>query len=350
MMFVAGVAWDTPKRLGPASGPHPGGFWSARARRGAFNSFALVVSALLTGSAYSDSGSLAAFRKEYAVGAAALEGFYGKLRIRAVHTYDSVRRRTELDLLSAGTRSRLVSRVVEAADGDEIGYSVVSVVSDELPFLLSRPSNGEQYTVGDARDLASRVEYNRTGAAPLFAPYCFYEVRILDLLVDDNFKIIGVSTVENGDDRLKQVRVDWEQRTSEPYRSTGWFLFAPNLTWALLEFENRRQGSSDATASCLRATLRYEGQIGPYPLVKAIEYWAEAKCGSGERKNVERFDIEEISQAEAKPDDFSPQAFGVRGLEPHRAASRVWMMLALGIALIALAITIRVTRRKAPQQ
>ena len=147
---------------------------------------------------------------------------------------------------------------------------------------------------------------------------------------EPTFKV-GKVTAEDRDKR-GLVRVEWA--TTQPVRRAGWFIFAPDESWALHEFtwklnDNPQQG----------VTVSYGGKVGNIPLVKQVRTWIAHPRAGEHGKGISTIDeVVDLTPGPLPAEFFTAAHFGATlPVEPRNA--RPWVFTT-ALILLVTAVTL----------
>jgi hypothetical protein len=221
-----------------------------------------------------------------------------------------------------------------------------TVAKPGMTFHVKLPQVDGKYLADEinTQNYKAFVERIRLGAKLPFAPYCFYEDTILDFLSEDAVTIEELEDFEEADARRVRVRYRalYPNIGGKKIEFFGWFLFAPDDGWVLLEFQ---RGGKSQKSPHLHCRLTYGEKISSIPVVEKVEYWRT----EGEERTVQAtFVAKDVVFEPADPKQFTLQAFGIPdalGLgEERRSVSRL-VIVVVNIAIVLILIAFALKRR-----
>jgi len=316
----------------------------------------LILSALLLaveGARASNMPNKEEFLAAYEPAVTKLIDFYGKLEITATcrrinwASYaDSGGRRTlKLVFRANGNRYRIDETQAEQNADTAAQPARVRVVSPKRCFSAERKSpTGDYVLTLLSTNYVQRLEAIRASCYLVAAPYGFLETTVPDFLRQAEVEITGVEQFQQAGEQLTRVCFAFhlDGRTRH-----GFFLFSSNRAWALRGYYYGWEPWTDSgDIKGLRAKIEYKGEHEGIPLLARAEYWLDDST-TGERKNIEIFEIEEIRIGPVPEGEFTLAAVGIPDTSAHsRVRPALWCVLtALGLLFGALLVAKLAKRR-----
>jgi len=279
------------------------------------------------------------FLAEYEPSALKLADYYSNLRMRfAVSEQDFPSRKDRVDYeivyMANGSLYRLDSPNRDSTGNLVPGSRFVRVVTPELSFIVSKRANDAIYSIHTIdQDYSTMLETLRLNAKAPFAPYCFYETFIPELIKKKTCKIRAPVKIPGKD----LMKLDFElQLPGKLGLLVGWMLFAPGDCWALQEYACGTSGRFP-NEDCSRCVVVYDGKDAEIPIVKQVEQWVENR---EKRTRIISLKVLEMRPGPVPASEFTLDAFGI---QIGKATSNRWLLLyvLLGILATFLALVFR---------
>jgi hypothetical protein len=266
---------------------------------------------------------------EYAPAAQQLEQFYTHLQMTERQTRgdkNRVYRYRSNGPLFRIDRIDPEGRIIRAA-----------VNTPQWRFQVSRNDSGAFFlTTANSEGYESMEGLLRSNVKLPFAPYCIIDQSVVDFLSAPECKVSKVTEVTRAGKRL--VQVFWERAVPLQARQfSGWFLFARDEFWVLLEYEFGGQRD--------RCSIHYGEKVDGIPLVKRVEYWRDV---GGKRMAQYETEATDVKLGPAAEEDFTTAAFGLPEIQATGERTRPWLLPLGVLGLIASAILAFLARRSMP--
>jgi hypothetical protein len=214
-----------------------------------------------------------------------------------------------------------------------------AMVAGPYGFRVKKEPGASQFALDEATVNPKRVtEYIRANGRACFAPYSFLGADILELFSGEDFYVKEMSQIQNGNTKL--VKVSWGRRPAAFSSWSGWFLFSPDQSWALQDYDWRSLKADYSS----RAKLEYHGQEGNIPLLRKVLY--ENVGDAGGLLKAETYEIGQITPGSIAEGEFRLTAFGLPepGWAPPPRTS-YWYLWFIAIAAVSLIVGVYLLRR-----
>lgn len=284
------------------------------------------------------------FLNEYAPAAKRLEEFYTHLQMTVTETTP---RSGEGDSGSVVTRRFFANGSLLGVRNDSVQGAVsgTTVAGPDLTFHVKLPRPDGKYLADEinSQNYKGFVTRIRLGPKLPFAPFCFYEDTILDFLSEDAVTIEGVDDFRDGNDRRVRVlyRAFYPNVGGKDVEFFGWFLFAPEDDWVLLEFQ---RGGKSPESPHLHCRVTYGEKSGAIPVPEKVEYWRT----EGEEHVVQAlFVASDVVLEPADAKQFTLQAFGIPdalGLGEQRRGVSTLTIVVVNVAIVLIVIGVVLKR------
>jgi hypothetical protein len=295
---------------------------------------------------------IANFQDEYPAAAARVEEAYGHATILTTETYrdpdGSITLVTENEYLREEEFVRIVTEVVQSTNPEApVGTITASGGSAESYFKAGKDANASEFVIHLLKPTANFDLIFRDNARPVFAPYCIFNLRIIDYLNYPGVRILSATKMNLDGREAIAILTEWrfQEPDSPPDLIHYRFYFQPD-TWALLGFTLYTE-PQDPGASVDQHRLSYEPGSDPSRLA-TLEIWAESPLNPDEGRSKQGgmfYKIKSIEFGEIPKEEFTLAALGIE--EPVMAGSGTsipWVIinviifggLGIGFALLAV--------------
>ncbi len=270
---------------------------------------------------------------------------------------------TEIQDLAFMSRLPEMARVVAQLPDSKLNDEFVTCFNARYGFRLAKGKGQSALAVKSVDpDREEEVSDAFRFLMPyLGAPYSVMHLRLPRYVSLPTFRIVDVSPVSSGGNRLVRITFDLSLRVNEKNTSggyEGWFVVSPDERWVVREYEYRpKKGKVKWTGS-----VEYQGGSDDYPFLKRVT--TKSALLDGTDSVTETYDFREFRFAEVPENEFTLSAFGMpelldppggekagsasgrpSGTTPSAAVSRtsnawVWYV-AIGFGSLAAAIALK---------
>lgn len=273
-----------------------------------------------------------------------LRDFYGKITMRANYfTHDAKTGNKVLqgELVFKSNASLLRLEGAWQDRQEKRPSETVTGVGSSYSFRLGKLPGRNDYFLkeltGSAKEITTIIWLN---GKVFFAPFAFLDGTIEEIFLGDDFYVTNLTEERREGKHL--VKVSWG-RTKIP-GWVGWFLFAPDDSWAVQEYAWWTQKNPALN----HAVMEYSGREGEFPIIRKVHYWRDAE--GGKRLREETYEVTHVIQGAVPESEFHLSAFGLpdpKGVK-RPPPPRYWMWLAAAtVGFAALALLFARLRRRA---
>jgi hypothetical protein len=316
----------------------------------------LLLLCATSGRSYADDGLRQQFLKEYPKGAAALQSFYSQCRIRSTQTRFADGKMLFVNRLIYSVNRDLAQVTAVKKDGvpaSDLDEEAVLLITANNAYSLLKFPRTDKFVLQLPKNRSKVWSTLRRDVLPAYAPYCFHGVRFVDFMSHPSFRIIDVSSLNDGEKQL--IKVEWESKVVEDpdapagYYNRGVTLVCPRDSWAIAECDVSVHDDSDGLVLRNTMSVSYGQRVKNIPLVDSVIFSTVRAPGGSPR--VTKHDEISITPETVSPEEFTLHAYGIEQLaKPDGSRWNAFFVagnVLLVVSLLFLYLSRRARRRSA---